>query len=111
MNNTWSKLTLIVLISIALIITAYTISVYEIASHVYESDGLLWWPNTLGGSFYPWPHIPAGISGQMLTELDQEDYLYYNYVVESWVLMALTVLLWIVVFWRVWRIRGINRSH
>ena len=88
--------------------TAYTVSAYYVASYVHEFHGHLWWPDTLGGSFIPWPYRPAGIAGMMLTELDQEDYLYYNYVIKSGVLIALTLLLWVIVAWRVWKMR---RSH
>ena len=93
------------LFSIALIVTGYTVRAYYVASHVYDFQGHLWWPSTAGGSFIPWPQLPTGSAGQLLTELDQEDYLYYNYVIKSGVLIALTLLLWVIVLWRVWTMR------
>ncbi|HEX9862721.1 MAG TPA: hypothetical protein VGB11_05490 [Candidatus Bathyarchaeia archaeon] len=96
------------MIPISIIVTAYTASAYYVASSVYEFNGRLWWPNTLGGSFYPWPYRPTGIAGFSLTELNQADSDYYRYVIKSGVLVVLTLLLWVIVFWRVWKMR---RSH
>jgi len=97
---------LAVLVSVSLVFTAYTISAYYVASYVSEFEGHLWWPDSLEGSFFPWPCRPTGIAFFITHELDQEDYLYYNYVIKSGVLVALTLLLWIIVFWRVWKIRA-----
>ena len=107
-------MTLAVLVSIALIMTAYTVSAYYVASYVSEfpgSGGHLFWPDTLGGSFLPWPCRPTGIAGMMFTELDQEDYFYYNYVIKSGVLIALTLLLWVIVLWRVWTMKRAHLSN
>ena len=105
------KITFAVLISIALVLTAYTLSAFYVASTVIEWKGLLFWPNTLGGTFYPWPNVPQGISGQMLTQLAPEDALYYNYIIGSGVLVALPLALWIIVLWRALRMRSINRPQ
>ena len=103
---TRSKVALAVLISISLAITAYTASAYYVASHVCESEGRLWWPNSLGGSFYPWPYLPVGLALQVLTELSQADAQYYRHVIKSGVLVALTLLSWATVFWRGWKMRS-----
>jgi len=96
-----SKVALAVLISISLAITAYTSSAYYVASHVYESEGRLWWPNSMGGSFYPWPYLPTGLALQVLTELNQADAQYYRYIIKSGVLLVLTLFSWATVFRRV----------
>jgi hypothetical protein len=106
-----TKLTLAVLISISIVFTVYTASAYYVASFVHEDNGRLWWSNTLGGSFYPWPYRLTGLAGQMLTELDLVDSQYYRYIIQSGVLVALTTLLWVIVFWRVWRMRGSYHSR
>ena len=105
-----SKLVLVLLILIATIITAYTISAHYVASRALEFGGALWWRTTAGGSFYPWPHIPSGLAGEMTTQFDQEDYTYYNYVIRSGVLIVLTIVLWIIVLWKVWRMRAFREN-
>ena len=100
-----SMLILTALILISLILTAYTASAYHAASHVYEQEGRLYWPSTPGGSFYPWPHPPLGIQGMMLTLLSEADSQYYRYVIQSGVLLVLTLVMWIIVAWKAWRIR------
>ena len=104
-----SIVTLAVLVAVTLVFTAYTLSAYYVASYVYEMDGMLMWHDTLGGSFFPWPHKPTGFVYGFPTECDQEDYLYYNYVIRSGVLVVITLLLWSIVIWRIWKMRAIFR--
>ena len=95
--------TIVILLSIALILTLYTASAYFVASEVYEVNGSLWWPNTAAygqSVFYPWPYVPAGGYGQMLTELTQADVQYYQYVIKSGILIVLSVLAWIAFLWK-----------
>ena len=99
-----STLTLAVLVSVALVVTAYTASAYWAAASVHEWVGRLWWPSTPGGSFYPWPHPPLGIQGMLITQLNELDSWYYSYVIRSGMLLYSTLLLWALVFWRAWRI-------
>ena len=96
-------LTLAVLILIAFVFTVYTVSAYYVASHVGEWYGRLWWPDTAGGSFYPWPHMHTGLAGFLITELDQADAQYYIYVIKSGVLIILTLVFWGIALWRVWK--------
>jgi len=109
--NIKSTITLAILISTTSILTAYTASAYYVASYVYEENGRLWWPNSLGGSFYPWPNRPTGIAFQLLTPLNQADSQYYLYIIKSGVLIALTLLLWFTLFWKVWKIRKTHSIH
>ena len=98
-----------VLTSVLLVLTAYTLSAYYAASFVHETEGRLWWPSMPGGSFYFWPHPPTGIQATVMTELSEGDSQYYRYVIKSGVLVALTLLLWVIVFWRIFRsMRGLK---
>ena len=104
-----SIITLAVLVTVTLVFTAYTISAYYIASYVTEMDGKLLWPTMGDWSFTPWPHESTGFVSQVFTECGQEDYLYYNYVIRSGVLLVITLLLWSIVIWRIWKMRAIFR--
>jgi hypothetical protein len=106
-----SKITLAALISIAIVLTAYTASAYYAASFVREMGGRLWWPSTPGGSFIPWPTAPTGIQGMMTYPLIEEDMQYYRCIIQSGVPVALTFLLWVTVFWKVWKIRKTQTIH
>jgi hypothetical protein len=92
------KLALLFIVSVVL--TVYTASAHYVASYVYELHGHLFWPNTLGGSFTPWPYLPSGIAGQMLTLLNQIDTQYYIYVIRSGMLFYVTIASWVIVFWQ-----------
>ena len=102
MNN---KVTLVLLFIVSVVLTVYTASAHYVASFVYELHRLLFWPNTLGGSFTPWPYLPSGIAGQMLTLLNQIDTQYYTYVIRSGMLIYVTIASWVTVFWQYWKTR------
>ena len=102
MNN---KVTLALLFIVSVVLTVYTASAHYVASFVYENEGHLFWPNTLGGSFIPWPYHPSGIAGQLLTPLNQIDTQYYTYVIRSGVVIYLSAALWVIVFWQSWKTR------
>jgi hypothetical protein len=96
-TNNKAKSALLFIVSVVLAV--YTASAHYVASFVYEIEGHLFWPNTLGGSFIPWPYLPSGIAGQLLTPLNQIDTQYYTYVIRSGVLIYFTFALWVIVFW------------
>ena len=86
--------------SISAFLTAYTANAYYVASYVSEAYGRFWWPNTAAEGrslFVPWPNIPAGVFGQMITELGEADTQYFLYVIKSGVLVILTVVVWAIV--------------
>ncbi len=98
-------ITLGVLISAAIVLTIYTACAHMVALAVHEIDGVALWP-TPGYTFLPWPTTPAGrIVIQMTVPLNQTDLLYYQYIIRSGVLIALTFLLWIAVVWKVLKFR------
>jgi hypothetical protein len=98
-----------VLASVALFVTAYTASAYYAASYVHEWEGRLMWPSMPGGSFYPWPHGPTGFQFYVLTPLNDSDSWYYANVIQSGILLYLTLLLWALAAWRAWRIMKYTR--
>ena len=102
------KVTLAILISISLVLTAYTVSAYYLASYVHEFEGILNWPSP-GYTFFPWPHIKTGIFPAITLPLNQIEIDYYNYTIKSGILIALTSLMWILVSWRVWKLWRQNK--
>jgi len=104
------KVILPVLISISFVLTAYTASAYYIATYVHEFEGILTWPSP-GYSFFPWPHEKTGIFPAMAVPLNQTEIDYYNYIIKSGILIALTSLMWILVSWRVWKLLKQNKVN
>lgn len=100
------RLIIALLLSSAMFSTIYTGSAYYVAASISLLDGQLYWPNTAGGQFTPWPNLPSGIAGQMLTPLDQDDVMYYQFIIKPGALIYLTIILWLIVVWQVWRKRA-----
>ena len=98
------KLILTILISLALIVTAYTISAHSIASNIHESEEILVWSSPTS-TFFPWPHTKNGIFPAITVPLNQIETHYYNYIIKSGILIVLTILLWSFVAWRIWKLR------
>ena len=86
------------MVSIALLVTVYSASAYSVASLVHEYKGRLGWANA-GSTFLPWPTTPTGFNISLLEFLNQTDTLYYQYIIQSGVLIVLTVIAWLAVFW------------
>jgi len=87
-----------VAVSIALLVTVYSASAYSVASLVHEYDGRLGWANA-GSTFLPWPTTPTGPNISVLQFLNQADTQYYQYIIKSGVLIVLTIISWVAVFW------------
>lgn len=81
-NSRKTKIILAILISIAMVISVYSISAYYVASHVHEYGGTLIWP-TPGYTFLPWPKIPTGLVVLIIGPVSQTDIQYYRYVIQS----------------------------
>lgn len=90
--------------SIAVLATVYTAWAYSVALHVFKEHGALYWP-TPGYSFLPLPSTPTGIVAQVIWPLSVSDIQYYQYVIQSGVLIVLTVLLWLGVFYSLHKFR------
>ena len=100
-----TKTALAVLISLAIVLSLYTALAHIVASYIYEHNSTLYWP-TPSYTFLPWPTIPTGLVSQMTVPLNQTDLQYYQYIIKSGILIALTLLLWVIIFWKVWRLRA-----
>jgi hypothetical protein len=94
-----AKIVLAVLFSIAMVISVYSFSAHYVASHVYEFEGTLKWP-TPGYTFLPWPKTPTGIVITMVVPMNQPDIQYYQFIIQSGLLVVLTILSWIAVLWQ-----------
>ena len=96
---------LVLLILISMFVTVYTFSAHFVALSVQEYEGTLVWP-TPGYTFLPWPTTPSGITIQVIEPLNQADVQYYRYIIGSGILITLTLLFWVIVFWKVWKLRA-----
>jgi hypothetical protein len=105
-NDRKAKIMLAVLILIAMVISVYSVSTYYVASYVHDYEGTLKWP-TPGYTFLPWPKTPTGAVITMVVPVNQTDIQYYRYIIQSGLLVVLTILSWLAVFWsarRLWKL-------
>jgi hypothetical protein len=98
------KAILAAIASFASLATVYTAWAHSVALHVFEYHGALYWP-TPGYSLLPFPSTPTGIVNQVIWPLSQSDFQYYQYLIQSWALIILTVLLWFGVFFSLHKFR------
>ena len=95
LKTLWKVIVLVALFSITVVFTAYTISAHLVACHIHEREGMLMWSTMPGGSFLPWPsYSEAGFL--ISSPVNEVDSLYYQLFIKSWILVGITVLLWIV---------------
>jgi len=97
-----SLIVLIVLVGVSVYSALYAASAYRVASHVTESPPELHWGSAPAGSFFPWPREPGML--EMLSEISEVDVFIYVYLIKSWILVAVSFLLWIGVFLQIWNI-------
>jgi hypothetical protein len=95
LKTLWKAIVLAALLLSSIVFTAYTISAYDVASHIHELFGRLMWSSIPGGSFFPWPTYPE-IGLPALTPVNEVDVLFYQLFIKSWFLVGITVLLWTV---------------
>lgn len=100
-NNKAPIIELIILLIAALFLTAYTASAHYTALSVIEIEGKLYWPSAPGGSFFPWPHPPEGLQAMMLSLMNQNDSLFYQYIIKTWILVIVTLLFWVAAAWQI----------
>lgn len=104
-----TKIQFAIMVSIALLVTVYSASAYSVASLVHEYDGHLGWANA-GSTFLPWPTTPTGPNISVIEFLTQTDTQYYQYIIQSGVLIALTIISWFAVFWIALKFRKTSKS-
>jgi len=102
-----AKIMLTVLVLIAIVVSVYSFSAHYVASYIHEYEGTLKWP-TPGYTFLPWPKTPTGVVLQVLVPVNQTDIQYYRYVIQSGLLVGLTILSWIAVSWQALRLRKLR---
>jgi len=88
-----SGMLLVVLSLVLTYLTLYTANAYSIAPHVLDADTPVW-RSAPSGSFFPWPKRPGML--EILSEMNGVDKFIYLYLIKSWALVGVTILLWIV---------------
>ena len=87
--------TTLALILFSSYLTAYTVTVYKVASeHIIEFNGDLWWRTSPSGSLFPWPREPGML--QALSKVDEVDKFIYHHFIKSFSLLISSLTAWIV---------------
>jgi len=86
----------IVLCIISIYLTLYTVMAHTIATrHIYEdAEGKTWWRTAPSGSLFPWPKEPGML--EALSKMDEVDMFIYRFLIKPWILVGLSILMWIV---------------
>jgi len=87
-----SLLLLTVLGLVSACLTLYTVRAYAVARYAYADESGGGWLYTPSGSFFPWPREPGMATA--LSKMSESDLFIYRYLIKSWVLVGVTVLLW-----------------
>ena len=99
------KILPILLLVVSMYLTAYTVSAHMVSSHIVEDSGKAYWSSSPEGSLFPWPRKSGGseIGIPMLIELNETDSFVYNYLIRTYLLLVVCILLWlsaIIIFYR-----------
>ena len=99
------KILSILLLAVSVYLTAYAISAHMVSSHIIEDYGKAYWSSSPEGSLFPWPRKSGGsdIGIPVLIELNETDSFIYNYLIKTYLLSAVCILLWllaIIIFYR-----------
>lgn len=73
-------------------LTLYTVSAYAVARYAFDDGSELGWLYTPPGSFLPWPKAPGMAAA--LSKGNAIDLFIYRYLIKSWILAGITVILW-----------------
>ena len=85
---------LIVLGLVSACLTLYTVSAYAMARYAFDDGSELGWLYTPSGSFLPWPKAPGMAAA--LSKGNATDLFIYRYLIKSWILVGITIILWTV---------------
>ena len=87
----------IVLCIISIIFTLYTVKAHRVARAIVEWQGELYWRDSGGGWFLPWPPRPGGVVAPVILPIKEEVTLFiYRYLIKTRVLVGLSILIWAV---------------
>jgi len=89
----------IVLTLISTYLTLYTVMAHTVAMrHIVEDEEKVCWRTSAIGSLFPWPKEPGGnaIYLPVLIPINKVDLFIYRYLIKSWVLAGLSIIMWIV---------------
>ncbi len=94
--NKRSVLVAIALTAISVYLTLYAWRAHTVAQNIYEDSGgsAVAWKTGPSGSLFPWPREPGLL--QILSNISEVDVFIYNYLIKTWVLVGLSMLMWIV---------------
>lgn len=82
------------LVLASVVITLYAVSAYDVARYAFDAGGSeLGWLYTPSGSFLPWSKGPGMATA--ISRGNGVDLFIYRYLIKSWILAAITVLLWL----------------
>ena len=85
---------LIILGLVSACLTLYTVRAHAVARYAYGDQLGGGWLYTPSGSFLPWPKEPGMAAA--LSKMNEIDLFIYRFLIKSWVLVGVTVLLWTV---------------
>ena len=89
--------TTVALFLITTLLTVYTITLHVIADgHIYEDpvSHLVYWTGGPSGSLFPWPRTPGML--EIITQLNEVDYLIYQHLIKTWALAGLSIIMWVI---------------
>lgn len=83
----------VVLIAVSTYLTLYTFEAHRVSMpYIYKDAGNVLWRRGPPGSLFPCPGEPGML--EMISKLEGVDLFIYSYLIKTWVLVGLSVLLW-----------------
>lgn len=95
LSTRYRVLLLCFLVILATYVTLYTVVAHRIARYALRLDNTACWRSTPPGSFFPWPR-ESGLA-QALSKMSSVDQFIFLYLVETGILIIVSILLWILV--------------
>jgi len=85
----------IILASISVYLSLYTWMAHAMSERIIENSygEAVAWRTAPSGSLFPWSREPGML--QILSNINEVDSFIYKYLIKSWVLVVLSVLMWI----------------
>ncbi|MEM2111242.1 MAG: hypothetical protein QXX08_05115 [Candidatus Bathyarchaeia archaeon] len=88
-------LTSFALFLISTCFTLYTFKAHIVAANIYEDPegNAVSWRTGPSGTLFPWPTEPGML--QVLSEISGIDSFIYRYLIKTWILAVLSILMWV----------------